>query len=283
MSFSRTIYGLAFLLLAACQPLPQPFSPRESPDNALLALPDHVGIVVLPIAEAPPATALALAEAMVDALQAANVPAATSGGARASRFLQGRVEDDGEDAGLIWELFAADGTLIGTFRHSIEGASLADWRNGEPILMQNLAWIGAGPIAALLQPQAIQPALALQVAGAAVSGAPGLGDIQLRRAILTALEARGVRFGAPGANGTIQGEVLVTPAGDGLQQIRITWRILAADGTERGNVAQDNQVPAGSLDGSWATVAPLIAGAAAPGIIDVLSRNGPSARSAISK
>lgn len=283
MSFSRTICGLALLLLAACQPLPQPFSQAGSPANALLALPDHFGVVVLPVADAPPTTAQALAEAMVVALHAANVPATTSGGARASRFLQGRVEDDGADAGLIWELFDAEGTPIGQFRHSIEGASLTDWRNGEPILMQNLAWIGAGPIAALLQPQAIQPALALQVADATVSGAPGLGDVQLRAAILTALEARGVRFGAPGANTTIRGEVLVAPAGDGLEQVRITWQILAADGAERGKVAQDNQVPAGSLDGSWATVAPLIAGAAAPGIIEVLSGDGLSARSANSK
>ena len=281
MFFSRTIYGLALLLLAACQPLPQPFSHDGAPDNALLKLPDHVGVVVLPVAEAPPATAQALAQAMVSALQAANVPATNNGGARASRFLHGRVEDDGRDARLIWELFAADGTPIGEFRHSIEGTSLADWRDAEPALMQNLAWIGAGPIAALLQPQAIQPPLALHLTGATVSGAPGLGDTQLQRAILAALEARGVRIGVPaypGPNITLQGTVQLTPAEGGVQQVRITWKILAADGTEHGTVAQQNEVPAGSLNSSWAAVAPLIAVAAAPGIIEVLSQNGQSAQ-----
>ncbi|MHA1566727.1 MAG: hypothetical protein ACTSX7_15560 [Alphaproteobacteria bacterium] len=284
MSFSRTIYGLALLLLAACQPLPQPFSHTGSPDNVLLQLPDHVGVVVLPVAEAPPTTAQALAQAMVSALHAANVPATTSGGARASRFLQGRVEDDGSDAGLIWELFAADGTSIGEFRHSIEGTPLAAWRDGEPTLMQNLAWIGAGPVAALLQPQTAQSPVLLHLASATVSGAPGLGDTHLQRAILAALEVRGVRIGVPtpaGVKSILQGKVLVTPAKDGTQQVRITWLILGADGTEHGTVAQENAVPAGSLDGSWAAVAPLIAVAAAPGIIEVLTRNNQSAKSAV--
>lgn len=265
---------IAAALLTACQPVPRPFSHRGAPDNALLALPDHVGVVVLPVAEAPPATADALAQAMVGALHAANVPATTNGGSRASRFLQGRVEDDGHDAGLIWELFAPDGTSIGEYRHSIEGTPLAAWQAAEPALMHDIAWVGAAPVAALLQPQATPAASTIHLAGIVVSGAPGRGDEQLRRAILAALRAQGVLVAAPGppAGNSLEAAIELAPASGGSQQVRIAWSILAADGTELGVVAQQNDVPAGSLDDSWEAVAPLIALAAAPGIIEVLSQ-----------
>ncbi len=270
---SLTAVVLAVGLLAACQPLPQPFSRDGAPDNALLALPDHVGVIVLPVAEAPPVTADALAAAMVEALHAANVPAATRGGNRASRYLQGRVEDDGRDAGLVWELFAPDGSPLGEFRHSIEGTPVAAWRAAEPALMHDLAWTGAAPVAALLQPRPIEQVMPLTVADTLVTGAPGRGNLQLRRAMLTALEARGVLIGAPGPQNRVQAAVDLAPASGRTQRIRIAWRVLAPDGTELGTVAQQNEVPAGSLDDSWDAVAPLIAVAAAPGILEVLSQN----------
>jgi len=247
-----------------------------APDNALLALPDYVGIVVLPVAEAPPKTADALAQAMVSALHAANVPATVRGGSRASRFLQGRIEDDGRDAALIWELFDPDGKSIGEYRTSIEGTPLDAWQAAEPALMQEIAWAGAAPVAAFLQPPAVRPARSITLAGAVVSGAPGQGDRQLRHAILAALEARGVVVadasppGPAASNSRLSANVELAPASGGTQQVRIAWAILAPDGTELGVVAQQNDVPAGSLDDSWEAVAPLIAGAAAPGIIEVL-------------
>lgn len=260
---------LAFAL-AACQPVPRPFEGFAPPERELLALPDRGGIVVLPVAEAPPAAAEGLAHALAAALRDVDVPAVTEGGNRESAFLQGSVIDLGHDAHIVWELFASDGRPIGQVEQMIEGTPIAEWAAGDAELMAALAERGAGPIAGLIQGEVVVEAAAPRVALAPVVGAPGDGNLALTAAMRAAL-AREIEVVTGDATALrIAGRVQVGAAEDGLQPVAITWSVLDASGAEVGQVSQSNSVPAGSLDGAWGEVAVFVADWAAAGILDLL-------------
>jgi hypothetical protein len=55
------------------------------------------------------------------------------------------------------------------------------------------------------------------------------------------------------------------------ERVEILW-IVSRDGEELGRVSQANRVPAGSLDGPWGPVAPLVAGAALDGLLPIFDR-----------
>jgi hypothetical protein len=262
------VAALLAVSLAACQPVPQPFSHDATGDTAVLDLPDSGGIVVLEPAEAPPATAAALAQAMVAALAARNVPAGTGSGNSQSHFLQGFVEDDGRDAAIFWTLYNPQGTVVETIRQSIEGTPVTAWAAAEPALMRRLAEAAAPQIAALVQDASPDenplPALRL----GEVTGASEAGNRQLRNALQRYLRTTGLRIAdTPGPHTVgIAGSVTVDPPQAGQQRVTLDWRVNDAEGVEIGRISQANPVPAGSLDDGWGAIADLAARAAAEGI-----------------
>ncbi len=64
--------------------------------------------------------------------------------------------------------------------------------------------------------------------------------------------------------------VTITPPKAGKQQVTVRWVLAVPGGRELGQVSQQNDVPAGSLDGAWGDIAFLVATAAAPGIADLV-------------
>ena len=58
----------------------------------------------------------------------------------------------------------------------------------------------------------------------------------------------------------------------GKQHVKIVWRMRRADGSEIGTVAQENDVPAGLLNGTWGDVAYTVALAAQDGIMQLIAR-----------
>ena len=264
------------MALAACQPLPQPFSHGGQPDRGLLAMPDRGGIIVLPVSAAPLATAAGLAGAMVTALHAANVPASRGGGNRDSTFLQGRVEDDGRDARVVWDLFAGDGALIGSHAQSIEGTPVAAWRAAEPDLMAALATASAAIIAALTQGDAPVEVTTPRIVILPVEGAPGDGDARLGTAVRTALAAAEIEIAEVAGAHTLSlaGRVVIVGAGAGASDdaVEISWTVSDPAGKQLGVIRQANRVPAGSLDGQWGQVAEAVAAGTAEGVADLLTR-----------
>ena len=264
------------MALAACQPLPQPFSHGGQPDRGLLAMPDRGGIIVLPVSEAPLATADGLAGAMVTALHAANVPSSRGGGNRDSTFLQGRVEDDGRDARVVWDLFAGDGALIGSHAQAIEGTPVAAWRAAEPDLMAALATASAADIAALIQGDAPVEVTTPQIVVLPVEGAPGDGDARLSTAVRTALAAAEIEIAEVAGAHTLSlaGRVVIVGAGAGASDdaVEISWTVRDPTGKQLGVIRQANRVPAGSLDGQWGQVAEAVAAGTAEGVADLLTR-----------
>jgi hypothetical protein len=111
-----------------------------------------------------------------------------------------------------------------------------------------------------------------------VSGAPGDGQSSLTAALKKRLYAGGVKLaGGSGSNGrnvyTIKGNVSLTEATAGKQNIRIDWQVLDPSGKRLGTVSQQNMIPKGSLSGPWGAIADAAAGAAADGIIKLLPRS----------
>ena len=278
---SRFLPFFVILLLVACQPLTQPFGgDRPPPMSPITSPPDSVGIVVAPVANAPPKAASALADAMAAALREQDVPADTKVGNQKSYRLAGKAEakPQGDHVLIVidWELLGPDGHSLG-HQNSSGDAPAADWRDGNPYLAKDLA-------------AKIAPALARSVEGdvpveAKISnpvvavrmtpGAPGDGEKSLTRQIAEALRHAGVTVKVKPdekENFVLVGAVTIAPPDAGQQKVKVTWSLARTDGSQIGEVSQENAVPAGTLDGPWGDVAYAVASAAAGGIIELIER-----------
>jgi hypothetical protein len=277
------------LLVAGCQPLPQPFADdRPPPGSPLLTLKDGAGIKVEPVVGAGGEAGPRLAEAMAAALRDRDVPASTEAENRAGYRLVGTVVEKTLPGGraavdIAWELLGPDGARAGASTQHAE-APAAAWRGGDEGVLAEIAKSGAPTIAALVQEEAPIEAPGATapptVAVREVEGAPGDGSRSLTRAMVAALKqakfgiAGETAAGAPAADKAfvVAGRVDVTRPVDGKQQVKIVWSVRNAAGGEIGKVNQENAVPAGALDGSWGDVAYAVATAASDGIVAILQK-----------
>lgn len=108
-----------------------------------------------------------------------------------------------------------------------------------------------------------------------VRGAPGDGDQALTREVSRLLAQSGANLTT---NGTADALYLVAQVehrrGQGADSIKITWLVEDASGTRIGQVVQENDVPAGSLDASWGEDAFYAAQGARDGIMELLKTSG---------
>ncbi len=244
-----TVFAVA-LALAACGNLPRPFAPESktvSPANSLLPA-DGAGVVV-DGARCPPS-----ADAVVAALRQRHVPATVGPGNRGSL----RLVCKGDAAEKTWLLIAAGNRRLGEIPHD----------SPDGVARSLLALIGRDAASPSVDVQ--RPALVV----VPVVGAPGDGATALSRAMALALKGRGVDL-APEPDDTallVIGSVVVTDRDPGSQYVEVIWELLSPDGARLGIVSQQNTVDAGALDGPWGAVAPVIASAAADGVIDLIDR-----------
>jgi hypothetical protein len=237
---------LALALLGACQPLPQPFAEDRPPPGApILTLKDGAGIWVVPLAETPEA-----AESMAAALRDAGTPASTNAVNRASWRLSGR-----EEAGaIVWDLYNSDGKLAGSATSAARIAALV--QDEPPVEVKP-----AGPI----------------VAVPLVEGAPGDGPKALTRAMSAALrQARLAVDEKAEKPWIVAGRVAVGPPANKQQHVQIIWELRKPDGQKIYEVKQENDVPAGQLDGPWGDIAWAVASAAAEAIVPLIEKAGPT-------
>jgi hypothetical protein len=105
-----------------------------------------------------------------------------------------------------------------------------------------------------------------------VTGAPGDGGPTLTTAIQRELSKSGLRLATTSEAQAykVVGKVAMGPNRDGKQPIQIDWNVIDPAGKKLGTVSQKNEVPSGSLDGSWGQTADAAAAAAAQGIIKLL-------------
>ena len=70
----------------------------------------------------------------------------------------------------------------------------------------------------------------------------------------------------------LDADVVVASPKAGKQNVKIVWRVRRKDGDEIGTVGQENDVPAGLLDGAWGDVAYMVAVSAQDGIMQLVAR-----------
>ena len=273
----RRLLPLLACSAAACQPLPHPFA-GDVPPAALLSPRDSAGIYVAPVAGAPQPVAGDLAEAMAKALRDADIPASTRGRNKGSYELRGAAREetlpgDRVEVTVDWELLAADGRSLGHAPSAAEQPT-----GGSDTVAPVIAAAAAPAIRKLVQDE--PPAATAQpdpaVSLRPVTGAPGDGGRSLTRAMEEALRHARVVLATPGGDApsfVLTGTVTMSPADSSKQQhVRIGWALLRGDGSEIGQVSQENAVPAGSLDGAWGDIAYAVATAAAPGVVALIER-----------
>ncbi len=277
----------AFLLaMAGCQPLPHPFAddvPRRG--APILALRDSTSVAIAPIEGLPRATAEKLGPAMAIALQEREIAASDKTASIGSYELAGRIQkmapsQDKVALVVLWELNDPSGRRIGERAERLD-APADDWDAGNEDAVARLAAVSAAQIAALLQDEAPSEAEIggrTRLAIGAVAGAPGDGDRALVTSITEILKKQDLAIVSdPQAKAdlVLDADVAVAKPKGGKQNVKIVWHVRRKDGGEIGTVGQENDVPAGLLDGAWGDVAYMVAVSAQEGIMELVARSAP--------
>jgi hypothetical protein len=272
---ARRLVGAALLLLAACQPLPQPFQPqaKKAPVNPLLVPGADASLVIAPVLGT--TAGAELADLVAAALQEMEVPATSRGGSRASHIVQGRVigADRAAMARLGWRLIDPRGLTVAESEQQVVVAPDA-LAAGQPAALRRVAAAAAAEIARLAGAVAA-PAPALSpVRIGPIEGAPGDGANALAQGLKVALGRRGVPLAEAADAGAlaVAAAVRVRDAGSGIDAVEIEWTLSRPDGTSLATVAQRNGVPRGRLDGPWGMIAAAAAEAAADGLAEAVRR-----------
>jgi hypothetical protein len=285
-SLSKTKAAAAIALLVGCQPLPHPFAddvPRKG--SPMLALRDSASVTIAPIAGTPRATAEKLGPAMASALQAKEIAASDRTASLGSYELSGRIQEMAPSQGkavviAVWELRDPSGERLGERAERLE-APAADWEEGKDDPVAQLAAASAAQLLTLLQDDAptqteIGGRTRLLIGG--VTGAPGDGGNALTSAITEILKKQDLAvITDPQAQAdlVLAADVDIARPKAGKQHVKIVWHVRRKDGDEIGTVGQENDVPAGLLDGAWGDVAYMVAVSAQDGIMELVSRGAP--------
>jgi hypothetical protein len=280
--------ALASLLpMAGCQPLPHPFAndvPRRG--APILDLRDSTSVAIAPIEGLPRATAEKLGPAMASALQEREIAASDKTSSIGSYELVGRIQEMTPSQGkaalvVLWELRDPSGRRIGEHAERLE-APAEDWDAGTGDAVARLAAASAGQVAALLQDEAPSEAEIggrTRLAIGAIAGAPGDGDQALVTSITEILKKQDLAIVSdPQAKAdlVLDADVAVAKPKGGKQNVKIVWHVRRKDGgDEIGTVGQENDVPAGLLDGAWGDVAYMVAVSAQDGIMELVARGAP--------
>ncbi|MCX5618408.1 hypothetical protein NQF86_06985 [Bombella sp. TMW 2.2543] len=163
------------------------------------------------------------------------------------------------------------------------------WRNADPDALNTVALQMAPEIARELteiqtrmmmdDPQSLMHRSA-RICFEGVKGAPGDGNKALGEAFYTMLPDghNSVQTKAEGADYIVRTTVSVKPSPDApppgegpQQQVTIVWHVMTPQGVEAGAATQVHDVPAHSLDGSWADVAGAAAQEAAEAVRTIIT------------
>ncbi len=298
------------LTVAACGDPPSPFEHQTPFSNPLLRPGLRGGIVVAPVAtpnhdDMPgdvitDAVVLALRDAEIPALtvaesapvantaRAARPPASSASPTRPAQrvtrpVLQGTLGQAVQNGPLrlTWRLIGADGQEIASFVSEPRVAA-ADWQSLSPALRAAIAGdVVRGVERYLDDAEGLPPPVKAlpKVTIAGVDGVSGAGPAAMARALEYHLKQAGLSVGDALADdgAIVMGAIEIKPAaaargGPPQDNLKVSWTVLRADGRELGVISQANDVPRAALAGAWGDLAFLIAEAATPGIVDLLSQ-----------
>jgi hypothetical protein len=282
----RFLVGLAFLALAGCGDLPQPFRGNPGGMAGRLVVPPPYRLAV-PTPDAAMLTATeseAFAKAVAEALLKREVPAVAEAALPLDWRLAVDMRLEGNRVVPRYALFDPDGAPQGV----AEGSAIParDWSRPSAALLADVANDASRRAADLLlraeaarkssAPSALMAAGPPRLYLLPVRGAPGDGNESLTARMREALGDQGIlaQDVADGAGFAADGRVNVVPVGRGMQRVEILWIVSRRDGQDLGRVLQMNEIPAGLLDRHWGDIAFAAAAEAAGGVQRVIENAG---------
>ena len=276
----RHVWLAALLLTTACGQLPRPFQEAD-PTNNLLNLRSGAGVYVAPVTGEADPVDNPLAEQLAEAIREQEIPASATSSSRGNYTLRGhatRTSDFGaETLRLLWELRDPAGAVIMARRTDLP---LSPGQSPDPQnLEQVVAEVAPAVVDLLQEPAASTPRLAgFPDARLVVASLPAL-DGEDSGPLKKAIERELRRSGLPLAETATEKDLLligdfqVSSAREGRQRVVLSWSVVdSGDGALIGEVAQVNEIPAGSLQLTWVRMSPEIARNAVAGIRDLLAQ-----------
>jgi hypothetical protein len=253
------LFVLALVCLAACTPVPRPFSAQGVTNPLVEDRRVTSSVQIVPVAQYP-----GLAEAIVHDLAGQDVLATTHDPGARKVLVTGTAENHT----LVWRAATGEHVELGSANQLLApGADIRTLARGAtPLIIGLLTAEGAAP-----DPN--QPHVA-------VLPIHGPKDIQwqtLDEAMADALRGRGVSIGDKSPVAVIQGEAHVTPGSGGQDVLQIDWFVRDAKGETLGKITQGSPVAHKTLTGPMNGLARDIAVAGAPGIVSVLRQKLPDA------
>jgi hypothetical protein len=272
------------MTLVACQPAPTPFAHTPGQGDSIISeRPDIAGVTVRPINGVTKRQSDALSKAMVNAFMAMEIPAATTGKNRRSRFVDGTAKIISSAKTQIaiqieWTLTDSLGRALETHksRHRINRES---WNHPNPKSLSSWAKQPAqqfsrrilGPLPNEKRSQSVSlPRLHVWP----VDGIDGSRATTLQRAMERALSQRKfvVLKGLEGAALIIAGSVSLGTARGGSQPIEINWSVLDTKGKQVGKLDQKNSVAVSTIKNRWQNLSSIITQNAAGGVSEIVYR-----------
>ncbi len=272
----RLLLFSTLLMLAACNadrqpPLPYAVMPRDS--SLLNVIVNQAGVEVTPPDGVSGEIGVPLTHALVDALQEQDIPAVTGQTLVGAHSITGAARLETGAIIVDWVLYDPDGAELDQIevRDGLPPHAAPD----KPLSATVIQALTAQALAGLVPhfPVAGGPQGGnLRVYVPDIVNVSGDGGRSLPIALRNALRAAGMSVAeqADPEAIRIEGQVLVSELDAASQLVKLSWRVLAADGTEIGYIDQSNPVAHGRLDGSWAEIAYGAAAGAADGIIPLL-------------
>lgn len=214
-------------LLAACGELPHPFvhDPGAEP---ILATPTAMAPVA--VAEVPGQPGLA--EAVAKALGDQDIPASVAEGG--DRFL--RLAGQAKSGRVLWTLTAPDGKKIGESVQTLPR---------QPGAFDQTAAATAEEVGALLRVDDLggtDLAARPRVVVDEVTATGGLDGALLKRALIMALQQRGIAVVSDKAKLHVSGGVRISLGMAGRDLVEVSWAVIDDEGKEIGRVNQSNNV-----------------------------------------
>ncbi len=273
---------LMLLVVAACGQVPQPFrpDPGSKTHNEFLFIKPSVGVTVLQIEGPVDWVGKALADAMAERLRKQGIAASTGASNRGSYFLAGsgyRSDKPGDEGMLIldWTLVDEEGNVAGEQQERLRPPP-GFWDEPTADMFAIVAERTAPTVAGWISPRLAERNAAYPtVVIGGITGAPLDGNQSLRRAITQALAIRKVPL-AESADiqaVAVAASVRLTPSTGTRDRIEIVWRVKEPNGTLIGEVKQANALDRASVSETWRVIAPIIADAAAEGILGLVRQS----------
>lgn len=256
--------------LGACGQLPQPFRPSEGSKhhNSFLMAPGSAVVAILPVTGIGHARGQRIATELAQMLQRQGLPALVGPGHAGSYLLSanGFVSADQQTVEIRWFLDGSDSINL-LQKNQLWPAEIDPETSDRAALTRQLSQISMAIREKLTAPLSAKERR-LRFSVSEVIGAPSDGNKALQRAMALQLQRAGYQPEKDDleVDYFVLGVVEVTTPRMDVETITVSWSLMHINGEPIGQLAQSNNVPAGTATKSWRQMAAAISAAALPAI-----------------